>query len=200
MKFKQGQLDKKGGERVNHIGKAATMLFHKKGYLEASMDDIAHAAMMSKGGVYHYFASKDEILYFILNNYMDIILGDLEEELKEIEKAHLKIQFVISRHIEIYTKHISESKTLLHEAHCLPSKYLDIIAEKERKYYRIVADVLSGFFENQIQKDKLIGITFLLFGMCNGIYFWYNPKGPLDPTELSDIIFNMFLHGLNTFK
>lgn len=193
-------MDKKGEERIYHIGKAATRLFYKKGYLEASMDDIAQAAMMSKGGVYHYFTSKDEILYYILNSYMDTILGDLEEELKEIEKAHLKIKFVISRHIKIYTKNLPESKTLLHEAHCLPSKYFDIIAEKERKYYRIVADVLSEFFKNNIQKEKLIGITFILFGMCNGIYFWYNPKGPLDPEELSRMIFNIFLRGLNTLK
>ena len=62
------------------IGKTAAKLFNKRGYLETNMNDIAAKAKMSKGSVYHYFPSKDEILYFILSNYMDLILTDLEHK------------------------------------------------------------------------------------------------------------------------
>lgn len=50
-------------ERVNEIAQAAIDVFLEKGYDGASMDLIAKRAGISKGGIYHHFANKDEILY-----------------------------------------------------------------------------------------------------------------------------------------
>lgn len=181
------------------IGKAAARLFNKKGYLETNMDHIAAAAKMSKGGVYHYFSSKDEILYFILSNYMDLVLDDLESELRKIESASSKIKYIISRQIDLYTGNLAESKTLLHEAHCLPAKHYKKITEKEKTYYRIVSGVLSEFLgdRSEIGKGKVASLSFLLFGMCNWTYSWYNPKGPVSPEKLSELIWTVFLDGIN---
>jgi len=184
------------------IGKAAAKLFNKKGYLQTNMDDIAAAAKMSKGAMYYYFSSKDEILYFVLSNYMDLILYEVEGGLKNIEGGSSKIQFIISRHIDLYTTNLAEAKTLLHEAHCLPQKYYKIIAAKEREYYRIVANVLTEFLggRTNINKAQISSLTFLLFGMCNWIYSWYDPKGSVLPEDLSKMIWTVFLKGLNEFK
>ena len=184
------------------IAKAATRLFNKKGYLETNMDDIAAAARTSKGGVYHYFSSKDEILYFILSNYMDLILKDLESDLDQMQNSSSKIKFIISRHIDLYTGNLAAAKTLLHEAHCLPSKYYKSIAEKERKYYRIVANVLTELLggRDRIDEAHITSLTFLLFGMCNWIYSWYDPKGRISPEVLSEMILNVFLKGVDKFR
>ena len=198
MENKWKQLDEKGWKRAVHIRSKAAKLFHKKGYLETSMGDIAASVRMSKGGVYHYFSSKDEILFFVLNSYMDVLLKDLEQDLEEIEDRVEKIRFIIARHLRIFTTYPSESKTLFHEVHALPSKFFNLVAEKERKYYQIIADVLSEYFENRVERHRLTGMTFVLLGMCNWTYSWYNPKGPLDPQELSNLIFNIFLNGLDS--
>ena len=184
------------------IAKAAAKLFNKKGYLETNMDDIGAAAKMSKGGIYHYFKSKDEILFFVLDNYMDIILDGLEPALERIGESSKKIQHIISRHIELYTTHTAESKSLLHEAHCLPWQYHRTIAAKERRYYEIVAGVLRDFFgfESGLGKAHITVMSFLLFGMCNWIYAWYHPKGPMSPEELSETIWTVFLRGVGEFK
>ena len=184
------------------IGKAAARLFNKKGYLETNMDNIAAAAKMSKGGIYHYFSSKDEILYFVLSNYMDLILDGLEAQLDKIEDDLSKIEFIISRHIDLYTHNIAEAKTLLHEARCLPSKYYNSIAAKEREYYRIVADVISPFLGDRAKHNKaqVTSLTFLLFGMCNWIYSWYDPKGAISPEDLSKMIWTVFVKGVDQFR
>lgn len=52
-------------KRVEDITAAAVEIFLEKGYEGASMDAIAKKAKMSKGGLYHHFGSKDEILYFV---------------------------------------------------------------------------------------------------------------------------------------
>jgi len=186
-------------KRALNIAKAAVRLFNKNGYLETNMDHIAAAAKTSKGGVYHYFSSKDEILHFVLSNYMDLILRDLELELSKIQDNETKIRFIISRHINLYTQNLAEAKTLLHEAHCLHAKYYKSIAAKERKYYRIVANVLSEFLGGRagIDRGHIASLTFLLFGMCNWIYSWYNPKGSISPEALSEMIFAVFLKGVD---
>src|SRR4030043_243470 len=114
--------------KMTNIAKAAVKLFDEKGYLETSMDDISTATKLSKGGIYHYFSSKNEILYFISTNFMGLLLKNLEQELKGIEDNFEKIQFIISRHIGFYTKYIADAKTTLHEGHLLPPEYLKIIS------------------------------------------------------------------------
>jgi AcrR family transcriptional regulator len=194
------QLTQKELGKMTAIAKAAAKLFNEKGYLETSMDDISAVAKLSKGGIYHYFSSKNEILYFISTNFMGLLLKDLEQELKKIEDNFKKIQFIISRHIAFYTKYISEAKTTIHEGHLLPPEYFKIIAEQERQYHQIVSSVLSDFFGGQLSKDQLKVITFILFGTCNGIYFWYDPKRSMTPEELSDIISDILCKGLLGFE
>jgi AcrR family transcriptional regulator len=200
MENRLGQMDQKKAIKAATVGKVAATLFNQKGYLETSMDDLSVAAQLSKGGIYHYFSGKHEILYSIATNYMDLLLKDLEQELKKIGDPLSKIKFIIFRHIDAYTKYTSEAKTTLHESHLLPPEYSKIYLKKERKYYRIVVDVLSEVIGQPISKSQLRVITFTLFGMCNWIYHWYKPKGHVNPAELSEIITNIFSKGVVSYK
>jgi AcrR family transcriptional regulator len=194
------QLTPKELRKMTGIAKVAARLFDEKGFLETSLDDISAAVKLSKGGIYHYFSSKNEMLYFICTNFMGLLLNDLEQELEKIGENYAKIQYIISRHIEFYTKHIAEAKTTIHEGHLLHSEYFKMISEQERQYHRVVRNVLSDFFEGHISQDLLKVITFILFGTCNGIYFWYDPKGSMTPRELSEIIIDILCRGLTGYK
>ena len=194
------QLTPKELRKMTGIAKAAARLFNEKGFLETSMDDISAAARLSKGGLYHYFSSKNEMLYFICTNFMGLLLKGLEQELEKILENYAKIQYVISRHIEFYTKNIAEAKTTIHEGHLLPSEYFRVIGEQQRQYHRIVSGVLSDYFDGGMSKEELKVITFILFGTCNGIYFWYDPKGSVIPKELSRIIIGILCRGLKGYK
>lgn len=195
-------MGKSSAEHIKkiRIGRAAAKLFNEKGYLETSIKEIASAARMSKGGIFHYFSTKDEILCFILSNYMDLVLEGLEEDLKKIGDSFSRLQFFISRHIELYEKNTAEARTLLHEAHNLPARHFKILAEKEKKYFLVVANLLSDYLGGSIPKDRLTAMAFTLFGMCNWIYQWYNPKGTLPPKELSEMIYSIFSAGVTSYE
>jgi len=199
MRDKFNKPQEKEQIKMARIGKAAAKLFNEKGYLETSIADIASAIGMSKGGIFHYFPTKNEILYFILSNYMDLVLEGLEKDLEKFEGGFQKIEFIVSRHIALYSKNTSEAKALLHEAHNLPPKHFKVIAGKERKYFEITARVLSDFLGGSVPKDRLTALTFALFGMCNWIYSWYDPRGSLLPKELSEIIHNIFTRGVVSY-
>ncbi len=71
------RFNKKDWSKIAGIGKAAAKLFYEKGYIETSIDDIADSMKMTKGGIYYYFKSKNEILYFVLDHYVDFFLENL---------------------------------------------------------------------------------------------------------------------------
>ena len=54
------------------ILRTAARLFHRKGYDATSMNDVAAALKFSKGGLYHHFQSKDEILFNLMDHAMKI--------------------------------------------------------------------------------------------------------------------------------
>jgi TetR/AcrR family transcriptional regulator, cholesterol catabolism regulator len=195
-KTRSTHLEEKARKKAAILGKAAARLFNEKGYIETSLEDITAAAKVSKGAIYHYFSSKSELLFFILNDYMDIILDGLEEDLSAIPEPLDKIRYIIRRHIGFYCDHTALAKTLMHDAHCLPTKYFKSIAKKEQAYFQMVASALATIFEGNISKERLTVLTFTLFGMCNWIYVWYNPKGPVTPQGLADIVTDTFLHGV----
>ena len=54
------------------ILRVAARLFQQQGYDATSMNDVAAALKLSKGGLYHHFQSKDEILFDLMNHALDI--------------------------------------------------------------------------------------------------------------------------------
>ena len=192
-----GNTKRKEVEKRLQIGRVAARLFNKKGYLETNMDHIAAGAKVSKGNVYYYFSTKEEILFFILSNYMDLALENLDADLQKIENNLSKLRFFISRHVELYVKNIDEAKTLLHESRCLSKKHYKDIAKKEKKYYRIASRLLSDLCNGPDgpSRDEITVMTFLLFGMCNWIYSWYDIKGAITPDKLSQVIWTIYVEG-----
>jgi TetR/AcrR family transcriptional regulator, cholesterol catabolism regulator len=181
-------------KKINAIAAAAAKLFSTRGYIETSMEDIAAAAKMSKGGMYHYFSNKRDILNFILSTFMELVLGNIERDLQNLEDPAEKIRFIIRRHVEIYCEHVYEAKVLLNEAHNLSTSKLKKIKSKERLYFSAISGVLSSYVGHQLDKDRLTVITFNLLAMCNWIYSWYNPLGAINPEQLSQIIFDTIIN------
>ncbi len=66
-------------KRRGQLIEAAEDLFHKKGYQQTSIDEIAKKAGLTKGAVYHHFKNKEDILLGLLKNMIDKYIRGLEE-------------------------------------------------------------------------------------------------------------------------
>ncbi len=185
-------------KRMNAIAKVSAQLFATKGYLETSIDDIAAAAKVTKGGIYHYFACKTDILYFICSTYVELDIENVAESLSSIESPAEKIKFIIHRHIDHYTNHTAAAKVLLNEACNLPPRPFKEMKARERRYFDIVTGVLSEFPGAEGRRGVIASLAFMLFGMMNWIYSWYDPKGEIGSEELSQLIYEVFMNGINS--
>ena len=185
-------------QRVRAVTEAAARLFSTRGFMETSMEEIAQCARMSKGGVYHYFGSKTEILYAIVSDFMDKVLEDIEAQLAGLDNAEERLSFLVRRHVEIYIRHMHAARVLLKHATNLPSDQLGQLTSKEERYYAAVAGVITPFLSQAPDRGVLTAVTFSLLGMCNWIYSWYDPTGPIGPERLSEIIIAIFTGGVRS--
>ncbi|MGA7970257.1 MAG: helix-turn-helix domain-containing protein, partial [Terriglobales bacterium] len=82
-------------EPRQEILRAAARLFQQQGYDATSMNDVAAALKLSKGGLYHHFQSKDEILFHIMSHAMDITEERVTNVVQRIEDPEERLRTLI---------------------------------------------------------------------------------------------------------
>lgn len=192
-------ITQKGNKQIDKICQKAARVFSSKGYSSATLVDVSRAAGLSKGGIYHYFSTKEELLFYILDNFTDRMLDNLEEKLATISSPEEKIRYFISRHIGQYCDNVYSSRVVLHETNNLPAEYWTVIRKKAKKYTFILRNIIKEYIGGKkVNSDRLRIITYTLLGMCNWIYWWYDPKGEVKADELAEEIYKVFIGNLKT--
>jgi TetR/AcrR family transcriptional regulator len=185
--------------RVESVAKTAATLFDKAGYHETSLKDISSAASLSKGAIYYYFSNKHEILLYILDSYMDLLLNGLDDDLAQFPDSISKLKHILSRHMATFSSHAASARILLKYAHNLPANELAGIVRKQKQYARILAEILADSAGTRLDKDQIKACSYIVFGMYNSIIYWHRPDGPLPLPELTEICCELFLNGWNAF-
>lgn len=194
------QFTEKEKKKVDGVVRAAAMLFDRNGYIETSLKDISAAAGLSKGGIYHYFSSKHEILFYIFDTYLDDLLGNVKEEVTNISDPEEKIRYLVKRHLRLYSSRVSEGRALLNHARVLPPEQLKQITRKQKEYANILTDILSQMTKKKGDAKKLTAVSYFIFGMYNSIMYWHDPRGPISLEEIGDICFKLLMDGWKTLS
>lgn len=174
----------------------ATEVFCEKGYEGASMRDLARSTGMSLAGMYHYFGTKERLLYLIQKLSFSNILERLGRRVSESDDPEERIRAFISNHLEYFLEHQHAMKVLSHEDDVLTSGYGREVAELKREYYRICRDLLEDYKrEKNLEFDSRAAVL-ALFGMMNWIYTWYNPRLDGDAQRLAREMGDIFFGGI----
>ncbi|TCS93065.1 TetR/AcrR family transcriptional regulator [Hazenella coriacea] len=81
-------------ERRAQILQGALYCFAEKGFQATTIDDIAQYLQVSKGAIYTYFKSKEEIYIELMRERTQHVIAEIKEQFQSIEKAEDKIQFL----------------------------------------------------------------------------------------------------------
>jgi AcrR family transcriptional regulator len=186
------------------ILRTAARLFQQHGYDATSMNDVAAALKLSKGGLYHHFQSKDEILYEIMNHAMEITEERVLNPVRSIADPADRLRALIRLHIEVVlSPRDREITVMLHENHPLPPSLRKRINSRKKDYVhfleKLMAEVQANAEGNPSKvhhaKAKVSprAAAFALLGMINWIYQWYKPEGDLQAQNLipqfTDLVF-----------
>jgi AcrR family transcriptional regulator len=179
------------------ILRTAARLFQQRGYDATSMNDVAGALKLSKGGLYHHFQSKDEILFEIMNHAMEITQQRVLDPVRSIADPEDRLRALIRLHIEVVlSPRDREITVMLHENHPLPPALRKRINARKKEYIHFLEDLMAEV-QNKSQRTKgKVGpraAAFALLGMINWIYQWHKPEGDLQAQNLipqfTDLIF-----------
>jgi AcrR family transcriptional regulator len=184
------------------ILRTAARLFQQRGYDATSMNDVAAALKLSKGGLYHHFQSKDEILFEIMNHAMDITQERVLNPVRGIADPEERLRALIRLHIEVVlSPRDREITVMLHENHPLPPALRKRINARKKDYVHFLENLMAEV-QKEVQKDaqkeaqkegrpRQAGgkvspraAAFALLGMINWIYQWYKPEGDLQTHNL----------------
>ena len=185
-----------GTAKRSEVVRKAAELFDAAGYHNTGVADIAAAAGISKPTLYHYFASKDEILFWIHEDYMDELIARQEK------RTHISISPSACL-LELMADMLEMTETrpgvrVFHEhlRELRPDQQ-----EHVRKKREVYQDMVETVIRDGVARDELRHLdprlTALgLFGMVNWAYQWFKPAGPLRSREIAYLFWDMLLHGL----
>jgi len=183
--------------KLEMILRHSARVFAEKGYEGASIRDISRASGVSLSGLYYYVESKQKLLYLIQIHTFRTILLRLQHDLQNIADPAARLRILVHNHLEYFLRHPMEMKVLAREDDVLEGEYREEVAEIKRRYYGTALEIFEELRRaGQARRLNPRIAVLSLFGMMNWIHTWHRPQ--LDPQAeaLSDVMSQMFLHGV----
>lgn len=168
-------------KRRSHITRCAIRAFTKKGYGRTNMREIAEACEMSFGTLYHYFGSKEEILYSIINSATSQQVGYIEDCANDLATISPTIALVELMR-EFYEWHNDNQDTTLfayQETKNLPGNARQSIFDSEARILTVFEKLLTrGIEAGEFSSDdlKLIAHDIVVLGHAWAFRRWYLKK------------------------
>jgi len=181
-------------QRREAILDKAAHLFAHMGFNGASVSDLAVACETSKSLIYHYYPSKEDVLYGVMASHLDQLVQDVDQVLsREAAPAEL-LGALIHSFMRHYIGAADRQKVLLNELGNLPADRRKIIVDKQRGVIDAVQKLLEAIHPALAADAAMARAeTMLLFGMINWTHTWFDPAGPVSADQFADMALDRIL-------
>ncbi len=198
LKVKRSSVSLKGQNGLDDILEKCAALMAKKGYHGTSMRDLAVVTERSLSGLYHYFNSKEDLLFLINERGFSSLLENAQTISKSWSSKE-QLKKAIFDHIEFFSRHMNEMKIMMFGTQSIDKKQSKLINKLKDDYANEIKSIVSSYMHdssNDVFSDAEVSRrTYLLFGMMNWIYGWYSKSEHGSSEALAQDIFNTFTQG-----
>ncbi len=178
------------------ILKKAARLFATHGYERTSIGDLVKACDLSRGAIYHYFESKEAILFAMMDSLVRDLLETLTEAAAQEGEPVERLQRIIAAFVESNARSPDEQTILLNDLGALSRAEQKQIHAVEKQIVDLVGGAIVAADARGLVTPKTRKVyTMMLFGMINYTYTWYDAKGQVKPRELAQIAMDLFFNG-----
>jgi AcrR family transcriptional regulator len=177
-------------QRRAAIVEQAAELFAEHGFRGASVADLASACNTSKSLIYHYYPSKEDVLYAVMLSHIDQLVGDVDKVMAEDLAPRAGLDRLLHLFMTDYVGAASRQKVLLNDLAHLPDDKRRSIVAKQRKLVDAVQRLLIEI-DPALAGDPVRARvqTMLLFGMINWTHTWFDAAGPASADMVADMAF-----------
>lgn len=189
-------------EKQNGILTSAAAVFAEQGMEKASMAQIASHCQVSKALLYHYYPSKDQLLFAIIHTHLveleRAVAAALDPSLLPEEQLRVLVATVLTKYRGADNAHRVQliGKTALSETQ------IEQIRDVERQITHHFARVLQKIHPmlDRPERPLLMPVTMTLFGVMNWVYMWFREDGQISRDEYAQVATTMILEGVKAVR
>lgn len=178
---------------------AAAKVFAERGYHETTIEDLIQASGMTRGGLYHYTASKRDLLLAVIDELMEPLIAQARAVIEELEppEVHLRrLMRVWLEHVASHRNHMivfaQERRTLSH------GPGWSEVRRARKLFEQMLAEVIDrGRREGSFQMADQQLAMLMLLGAVNHTSQWFTPRGRLSPEQIADLYCDMLFGGIS---
>ena len=186
--------------KVDQLLGTAAALIAEKGYEAASMRDVSRAAGgVSLAGLYHYFASKEDLLYQLQYRTFGALLSGQEQIAAQPGTAEERFRRLVIGHLKFFAGHRNELKACTYELESLSGEPYHAVEGLRRRYYRLMTSVIAELAEGTAaapESRESRHAALFIFGMLNWIFMWYDQARHGTVEEIGEEMLDLVLNGL----
>ena len=185
-------------EKRAQILKSAAKVFAEAGYDRASMTQLARECGISKANIYHYYDSKEAVLFGLLDTY----LCELRDRVCGVELEGLsaddRLRRVVAEVLLAYQGADYEHKVQSGSMGALPEEQQKLLRAYQREMVQFLSDTLQAVAPAVFAMDpaKLRATTMSVFGMLNWYYMWNSGAGSKAREDYADLVADLTLKGV----
>ena len=178
---------------------AAGKVFAEKGYSEASVQDVADALGILKGSLYHYIETKEDLLFWLLEE----VHRDVQEILDQIAADEdldplQRLQAYVRGQVEYNLGNLQRISIYYHDMDRLSADRLKQILDQRHAHERFVNKLIREAQDQGMADPSLDArvLTNCLFGTVIWTYRWYRPNGKISRERIADLCADFALNGI----
>ena len=176
----------------------AAKVFAETGFDRASMSQLASACGISKANIYHYYDSKDRLLFDILDTYLE----GLRDRIAAVDGAGLTpeahLRAVVREILIAYRGSDDEHRVQVGGMAALPEAQQKVLRGYQKDMVAQMAGIVEAVAPEVFAGDraKLLSATMSLFGMLNWFYMWNRDDSDAARARYADLVTDLMLNGV----
>lgn len=172
-------------------------MFAEHGFGSTSVSMLADASGGSKAWIYHYYPSKEAVLYDLLRTYTDDLLRTVRAADQPALSPRERFAALVTAVLRSYDDAQSRHAAILNDLPRLPAVQQEQIRTVQRQVVEVFADVLADVEPALVDRPELrMPLTMSLFGVLNWHYRWFRADGPLTVEDYVDLVVALVLDGV----
>ena len=179
----------------------AAQCFADRSYPAASMNDIATAGGTSKARLYHYYESKEAILFDLLDRYTQRLLAVIGQAEATAQRRNLDeraaLHELIRSFLEEYETSATRHVALLHDTQFLGEAQRQLILNRQRDVVSAVTRFMRRAYPGRLNAGNQTALTMMLFGMINWTFTWLRPGGSMSYAAFAEEVIALLDKGLS---
>ena len=190
-------------EKQRVILDTAAEVFAEQGMEKASMAQVAARAQVSKPLLYHYYPSKDALIFAIITTHLEELDTVIEAADDDLDLApDQRLRRLVGAVLESYRGADNEHKVQLNATAALSDEQKTQITALERRIVRRFAEILEQINPdlNSLERPLLMPVTMSLFGMMNWVYMWFKDGGRISREDYADVATTLILEGIKSVR